>query len=44
MDIAPDLMHPVREKSIREMARVCDQGGIKEFVKQGGRSSALPKE
>jgi 2-amino-4-hydroxy-6-hydroxymethyldihydropteridine diphosphokinase len=31
MDIAPDLVHPVKNKSIREMMVLCDVGGIKEF-------------
>jgi 2-amino-4-hydroxy-6-hydroxymethyldihydropteridine diphosphokinase len=31
MDIAPDLVHPVRKKSIREMIGFCDMGGIKQF-------------
>ena len=28
MDIAPDLVHPVLQKSIRELASLCDVGGI----------------
>ena len=28
MDIAPDLIHPVHKKSIRELASLCDVGGI----------------
>lgn len=31
MDIAPDLVHPVTQKSIREMAASCDLGGITQF-------------
>lgn len=31
MDIAPDLVHPVKKKSIREMIGLCDVGGITEF-------------
>lgn len=31
MDIAPDLVHPVKKKSIREMIGLCDVGGIVEF-------------
>ena len=31
MDIAPDLVHPVKKKSIREMVAFCDVGGIREF-------------
>lgn len=31
MDIAPDLVHPVNKKSIREMMVLCDVGGIQEF-------------
>jgi 2-amino-4-hydroxy-6-hydroxymethyldihydropteridine diphosphokinase len=31
MDIAPDLMHPVKKKRIREMVAFCDLGGIREF-------------
>ena len=31
MDIAPDLVHPVKKKSIREMMAFCDVGGITEF-------------
>jgi 2-amino-4-hydroxy-6-hydroxymethyldihydropteridine diphosphokinase len=33
MDIAPDLVHPVMKKSIREMIGLCDLGGIKLFGK-----------
>jgi len=32
MDIAPDLIHPVKKKSIREMIGLCDVGGIKQFA------------
>jgi 2-amino-4-hydroxy-6-hydroxymethyldihydropteridine diphosphokinase len=32
MDIAPDLVHPVKKKSIREMIALCDLGGIRKFV------------
>jgi len=32
MDIAPDLMHPVEKKSIRELIVLCDLRGIEEFV------------
>jgi 2-amino-4-hydroxy-6-hydroxymethyldihydropteridine diphosphokinase len=32
MDIAPDLVHPVKQKSIRELMVFCDVGGIKEFT------------
>jgi 2-amino-4-hydroxy-6-hydroxymethyldihydropteridine diphosphokinase len=28
MDIAPDLVHPVTKKSVREMVASCDLGGI----------------
>ncbi len=30
MDIAPDLVHPVKQKSIREMLASCDLGNIKQ--------------
>ena len=33
MDIAPDLVHPVKKKSIREMIGFCEMGGIKQFDK-----------
>ncbi len=33
MDIAPDLVHPVKKKSIRELIGFCDMGGIKPFDK-----------
>jgi 2-amino-4-hydroxy-6-hydroxymethyldihydropteridine diphosphokinase len=32
MDIAPDLVHPVYKKSIREMAAQCDVRGIERFA------------
>ena len=32
MDIAPDLVHPVKKKSIREMVGLCDVDGIKQFA------------
>ncbi len=32
MDIAPDLVHPVSKKSVREMIASCDVSGIREFV------------
>jgi 2-amino-4-hydroxy-6-hydroxymethyldihydropteridine diphosphokinase len=31
MDIAPDLVHPVNKKSIREMMVLCDVGGIQQY-------------
>ena len=33
MDIAPDHVHPVKKKSIREMIGFCDMGGIKQSGK-----------
>jgi 2-amino-4-hydroxy-6-hydroxymethyldihydropteridine diphosphokinase len=33
MDIAPDLVHPVKKKSIRELVGFCEMGGIKQFGK-----------
>lgn len=33
MDIAPDLVHPVMQKKIRELVGSCDMGGIKQFGK-----------
>jgi len=33
MDIAPDHVHPVLKKKVREMIGLCDLGGIKEFEK-----------
>lgn len=32
MDIAPDLMHPLYKKSVREMAAQCDTHGIEKFA------------
>ncbi len=32
MDIAPDLVHPVMKKSVREMVAFCDLGGIKQVA------------
>lgn len=32
MDIAPDLVHPVKRKSIREMMALCNAGGIRKFA------------
>ena len=32
MDIAPDLVHPVHKKSVREMLASCDVSGIREFA------------
>lgn len=32
MDIAPDLVHPVNKKSIREMVSQCDTSGIEKFA------------
>lgn len=31
MDIAPDLIHPVTQKSIREMVAFCNLGGIRQL-------------
>jgi len=31
MDIAPDLVHPVMKKSIRELVEVCDASGIRKI-------------
>ena len=31
MDIAPDFVHPVRKKSIRELASVADVSGIRKY-------------
>lgn len=31
MDIAPDLVHPVRKKSIRELALFADVSGVRKF-------------
>ena len=33
MDIAPDYMHPVMKRKIRELIGFCDLGGIVEFEK-----------
>jgi 2-amino-4-hydroxy-6-hydroxymethyldihydropteridine diphosphokinase len=33
MDIAPDLIHPVSRKSVREMLAACDVGGIEPYEK-----------
>ena len=32
MDIAPDLVHPVHKKSVREMLASCDVSGIRKFA------------
>jgi 2-amino-4-hydroxy-6-hydroxymethyldihydropteridine diphosphokinase len=32
MDIAPDLIHPVRQKSVREMVAACDLSDIKQVA------------
>jgi 2-amino-4-hydroxy-6-hydroxymethyldihydropteridine diphosphokinase len=32
MDIAPDLVHPVKGKSIRELLALTSASGIREFV------------
>lgn len=32
MEIAPDLVHPVHKKSVREMAASCDVTGIEKFA------------
>ena len=32
MDIAPDLVHPITKKSVREMAALCNMEGIEKFV------------
>jgi 2-amino-4-hydroxy-6-hydroxymethyldihydropteridine diphosphokinase len=32
MDIAPDLVHPVSKKSVREMAALCDASAIETFT------------
>jgi len=32
MDIAPDLVHPVTKKSVREMVAYCNLGGIKQLA------------
>lgn len=33
MDIAPNLIHPVLKKNIRELASLCDMSGIVEYKK-----------
>lgn len=33
MDIAPDLVHPVKKQTIREMLAFCDVGGITHYGK-----------
>jgi len=37
MDIAPDLIHPVRKKSVREMAAMCSLDGIEQYSKENKR-------
>lgn len=32
MDLDPDLVHPVNNKSVREMAAVCNMDGIEKFA------------
>ena len=32
LEIAPNLVHPVHKKSVREMAETCDLTGIEKFV------------
>lgn len=32
LEISPDLVHPVNQKSVREMAAGCDLAGIKKFA------------
>ena len=32
MDIAPDLVHPVNKKTVREMAALCNMEGIEKFA------------
>jgi 2-amino-4-hydroxy-6-hydroxymethyldihydropteridine diphosphokinase len=32
LDIAPDLVHPVHKKTVREMAGLCNLEGIERFV------------
>jgi 2-amino-4-hydroxy-6-hydroxymethyldihydropteridine diphosphokinase len=32
MDISPDLVHPVNQKSVREMAAECEAAGIEKFA------------
>jgi hypothetical protein len=33
MDIAPDLVHPVLKKSIRDLITLCDLSGIEAYGK-----------
>ena len=33
MDIAPDHVHPIKKRSIRELVGFCEMGGIKQFGK-----------
>ena len=33
MDIAPNLVHPVQKKKIRELIGSCDMGGIRQLGK-----------
>jgi 2-amino-4-hydroxy-6-hydroxymethyldihydropteridine diphosphokinase len=35
MDIAPDLVHPVSHKTVREMAALCNFVGIERFAPEG---------
>ena len=32
MEIAPNLVHPVNKKTVREMAKLCNMQGIEKFV------------
>jgi 2-amino-4-hydroxy-6-hydroxymethyldihydropteridine diphosphokinase len=32
LEIAPNLVHPVRKQSVREMAEMCNMAGIEKFV------------
>lgn len=32
MDLAPDMVHPVRRQSVRDMAALCDTEGIEKFA------------
>jgi len=36
MDIAPDLIHPAKRRSIRELMAFCNTSGIREYGKKGG--------